>query len=358
MPDPGIPNTALGIGAVVKVPTDAGLTPDADRLPAAGPAGREEHMAMSGAGRARGAGLALGLLVAAAGVARAQGFMVLALRADTAEQQQRYGDAARLYERAYGESGFEPLVLALAAADFAKAGATDSAFIDLNRAVDEGYLDPGYFTRDSDTFVLHGDPRWAPLEAKLSAKRAALDSGLMKELLALADSDQAARQGMGAVITRYGRASPQADSVLRALDASDAPRLARIQAIVTEHGWPGRSLVGDPAAHAAWVLVQHAPLDYQKQVLPLLLAAVSHDDARAGDGALLQDRVLVGERKAQLYGTQTHWSATPGPPVLEPISDEACVDVRRRSVGLEPLADYLRSLGIQYFGPPGVCTKH
>ncbi len=309
-----------------------------------------------GSGRAVGA--AIVLLVAAVGVARAQGFMALALRADTAEQQLRYADAARLYERAYGISGFQPLLLALAAADFARASAIDSAFIDLNRAVDEGFLDPGFFTRDSDTFVLHGDPRWPPLEAKLLAKRTALDSGVMRELLALADSDQAARQGVGVAITRYGRASPQADSVLRALAASDAPRLERIKAIVAEHGWPGRRLVGDAAAHAAWLLVQHAPLDYQKQVLPLLLAAVSQDDARAGDGALLQDRVLVGEGKPQLYGTQTHWSATPGPPVLELISNEVCVDVRRRSVGLGPLEDDLRSLGVQYAGPPGVCRQH
>jgi Family of unknown function (DUF6624) len=315
-------------------------------------------MARGSGGSRRAVGAALALLVAAVGVARAQGLMALALRADTAEQQHRYGDAARLYERAYGESGFQPLLLALAAADFAQAGATDSAFIDLNRAVDEGYLDPGFFARDSATFVLHGDPRWAPLAAKLSARRAALDSGLMRELLVLADSDQAARQGVGEVVRRYGRASPQADSVTAALAASDAPRLERIKAIVAERGWPGRRLVGDDAAHAAWLLVQHAPLDYQKQVLPLLLAAVGRDDARAGDGALLQDRVLVGEGKPQLYGTQTHFPATPGPPVLEPISNEACVDVRRQSVGLEPLRDYLRGLGVPYFGSPGRCTQH
>jgi Family of unknown function (DUF6624) len=315
-------------------------------------------MTRGSGGSWRAVGAAVVLVVAAVGVARAQGFMALALRADTAEQQHRYADAARLYERAYGESGFQPLLLALAAADFARAGATDSAFIDLNRAVDEGYLDPGFFTRDSATFVLHGDPRWAPLEAKLGARRAALDSSLMRELLALADSDQAARQGVGEVVQRYGRASPQADSVLRALAASDAPRLLRIKAIVAEHGWPGRRLVGDDAAHAAWLLVQHAPLDYQEQVLPLLLAAVSRDDARAGDGALLQDRVLVGEGKPQLYGTQTHFPATPGPPVLESIANEACVDVRRQAVGLEPLRDYLRGLGVPYFGSPGRCTQH
>jgi Family of unknown function (DUF6624) len=71
--------------------------------------------------------------------------------------------------------------------------------------------------------------------------------------------------------------------------------------------------------------------------------------------ALLQDRVLVGEGKPQIYGTQLRWSATPGPPVLDSIADEACVDVRRAAVGLDPLAVYLKMLGVSYDGPPGVC---
>ena len=297
------------------------------------------------------------LLVAAAGGASAQGLAVLAARADTAEQQQRFGDAAKIYEAAYAQSGFQPLMLALAAGDAARAGLADSAFRDLNRAVDEGFLDDGYFTRDSDTFVLHRDARWPALEAKLLARRAALDSGLRQELLTLADQDQASRQGVGEFMQRHGSSSREGDSALRALAAADAPRLERIKAIVAAHGWPGRRLVADDGAHAAWLLVQHAPFAYQQQVLPLLLAALRADDARAGDVALLQDRVLVGEGKPQLYGSQARYPVHPGPPVLDSIADEACVDVRRASVGLGPLAEYLQTLGVTYVGPPGVCRR-
>ena len=294
-------------------------------------------------------------LAGPAGTASAQGLVTLAMRADTAEQQHRFGDAARLYEAAYAVSGFDPVLLALAAADAARAGSFDLAFRDLNRAVAEGYLDEGYFTRDSDTFVLHRDRRWAALATRLRERRAALDSSLRRELLTLADQDQQSRQGLNDVVVRYGRASPQADSVFRALAAADAPRLARIKAIVAARGWPGRRLVGDDGAHAAWLLVQHAPFEDQRQILPLLLDAVGRDDARAGDGALLEDRVLVGEGRPQRYGTQTRYADRPGAPVLDSIADEPCVDVRRASVGLGPLAVYLQSLGVEYAGPPGEC---
>ncbi|HTT68218.1 MAG TPA: DUF6624 domain-containing protein [Gemmatimonadales bacterium] len=282
---------------------------------------------------------------------------LLTMRADSAEQQHRFAGAAGLYEQAFAVSGFQPLFLALAAADAAQAGDSNRAFRDLGRAVDEGFLDPGYFTRDSATFVLHRDGRWPALEARLRARRTSLDSTLMAELIALADSDQLARQSLNDVVVRYGRSSPQGDSVFRALDASDAPRYAQIRAIIAARGWPGRRLVGDEAAHDAWLLVQHAPPEFQKQVLPLLLAAVRKDDARAGDGALLEDRVLVAEGKPQLYGTQTRYSDRPGPPALDSIANEPCVDVRRREVGLEPLAIYLQSLGVEYAGPPGVCRR-
>ncbi len=297
------------------------------------------------------------LVAAASSAASAQGLVALAMRADTAEEQHRFADAARLYEEAYAVSGFDPVLLALAAADAARAGRYDAAFRDLNHAVDEGYLDEGYFTRDSDTFVLHRDRRWPALEAKLRERRAAIDSALRRELLTLADQDQRSRQGVNDVVVRYGRMSPQADSAFRALAAADAPRLARIKAIVGERGWPGRRLVGDDGAHAAWLLVQHAPFADQRQVLPLLLAAVRRDDARAGDGALLEDRVLVGEGRPQLYGTQARYADHPGAPILDSIADEPCVDVRRASVGLGPLAVYLEALGVKYAGPPGLCRR-
>jgi len=297
------------------------------------------------------------LLATGAVTAEAQGLMATFASADTAAHQRRFGDAARLYERAYGESGFDPLCMALAAGAAARSGQIDVAFHDLNRAIDEGFLDAQYFTRDTDTFVLHRDPRWTGLESKLRERRAAVDSSLRHELLMLATQDQQSRIGVGDVYARFGQASPQVDSVNRAMAAADAPRLDRLKAIVATRGWPDRKLVADDGAHAAWLLVQHAPFDYQREVVPLLLAALQRNDVRAGDVALLRDRVLVGEGNAQIYGTQAQSSDKPGPPVLDAIADEACVDARRKSVGLEPLAVYLKSLGIEYKGPPGVCKE-
>ena len=67
---------------------------------------------------------------------------------------------------------------------------------------------------------------------------------------------------------------------------------------------------------------------------------------------MMEDRVLLGEGKKQIYGTQLRSGRdTGGQWVLEPIEDEAGVDARRAAVGLPPLAEYLKAFGLEYKTP-------
>ena len=107
--------------------------------------------------------------------------------------------------------------------------------------------------------------------------------------------------------------------------------------LVATVGWLGRSLVGRSAANAAWCLVQHADHDvaFQKHCLPLIEQAVAAGEAEPDHAAYLYDRIAVAEQRPQRYGTQYGADGKP-----QPIEDEANVDARRASVGLEPLAEY------------------
>jgi hypothetical protein len=61
----------------------------------------------------------------------------------------------------------------------------------------------------------------------------------------------------------------------------DADNLAWLKETVAEVGWPGRSLVGEDGAHAAWLLAQHADRDpaFQRRCLDLLTQAVAGREA-------------------------------------------------------------------------------
>jgi hypothetical protein len=146
--------------------------------------------------------------------------------------------------------------------------------------------------------------------------------------------------------------SPEAEAANRALAAADAPLQARLRAIVSARGWPSRRLVGDDAAHAAWLILQHSDSAYQRKMLPVIRARVLRGDVRAADGALLEDRVRMGQGRKQRYGSALRYTATPGaPPVLYPIEAEECVDQRRARVLLPPLSDYLAMFGVKRVAP-------
>jgi hypothetical protein len=104
-------------------------------------------------------------------------------------------------------------------------------------------------------------------------------------------------------------------------------------------GWPGPRRLGEAAAGAAFLVLQHAISrpDLQRRGLDLMLAAIPRGDASALDAAYLSDRIAVFEGRPQLFGTQLDWfdGALSPAPVAEP--DD--LDTRRASVGLPPIAE-------------------
>ena len=155
----------------------------------------------------------------------------------------------------------------------------------------------------------------------------------VRDLAAMAGSDQLYR----------GRGGELTAEEWRIQTALDTANMARLKEIVDTWGWPGLRFAG-AASQTAFLVLQHADHDSQRRYLPLLREAAARGDVIGSHLALLEDRVRVADGKPQLYGSQL--SGTPLR--FEPIEDEAHVDERRRSVGLEPMADYARRFGLEY----------
>jgi hypothetical protein len=131
----------------------------------------------------------------------------------------------------------------------------------------------------------------------------------------------------------------------------DRKNLQWMKGVVGKHGWPGKSLVGVIGAQNAWLLVQHADADRDFQELCLKqMQALPPGEVEPRHLAYLTDRVLVGRGKKQKYGTQAEFRD--GKAVPSPIDEEAAVDERRKVVGLEPLAEYLKTLEAVYMKHP------
>jgi hypothetical protein len=167
-----------------------------------------------------------------------------------------------------------------------------------------------------------------------------MDPGLREELLRMAAADQDARTRLDCHPRPSKGVSEQELAAAEHLRAVDAANTARMKTIIATRGWPGRRLVGDDGAQAAWLLVQHADHDpaFQRTCLELLGQAVQAGEADARHHAYLTDRVLLAEGNQQRYGTQFLLAGGSWRP--RPLADPDQVDERRRQVGLEPLADY------------------
>lgn len=178
------------------------------------------------------------------------------------------------------------------------------------------------------------------------------EPALRRELLARVETDQAARMALIPLMSGGKALAPDHPALKRLSEADDANR-AWLKKVVEAGGWPGASRVGPDGAHAAWLLVQHADADrpFQKTCLDLLRPAVAAGEADGQDLAYLTDRVLVGEGKPQVYGTQL--KTVDGKLVPSEIGDAAGVDERRKAVGLGPLAEYVRQAGEFYRVGPG-----
>jgi hypothetical protein len=161
-----------------------------------------------------------------------------------------------------------------------------------------------------------------------------MNDELRAELLERAGRDQAARTSLPP--------RPTWQQWQEAVIPLDQANTMRMREIIAEHGWPGHVLVGVDGAHAAWLLVQHAPQDFQEECLPLLEDAVARGDASRRDLAYLMDRVLMYRGEPQIYGTQyrTHSGVTK----LWPIQDPEELDNRRAALGLSPQSEYEASI--------------
>jgi hypothetical protein len=129
------------------------------------------------------------------------------------------------------------------------------------------------------------------------------------------------------------------------MEAVHVRNAAALTEIIKQHGWPGRSLVGEEGARAAWLVLQHAigKPSLQRRGLELLRQAAGRREIPLQQVAYLEDRICFFEGRPQVYGTQFDWDET-GELNPHPVEDVAGVDERRRSVGLGPLEDAVRRM--------------
>lgn len=167
---------------------------------------------------------------------------------------------------------------------------------------------------------------------------------LQKQLLDMEIKDQQIRNEL--VKSGWKNASKELLEQLHQIDQSNTDRL---KDIIKEHSWLTKQLVGVEGVGAAFLIIQHSPdTAFKEEMLPYLEQSYLRNEGISGQQlALLTDRILIAQGKAQIYGTQADLSE--GQVVFSPIEDEANVDKRRKKMNMPPL-EFYRKLVEEMYG--------
>lgn len=165
---------------------------------------------------------------------------------------------------------------------------------------------------------------------------------LSQELVAMAKNDLSVREALvvDGSLGNYGY-HPRMEDVHK----SNAARLA---AIIEQYGWPGKSLVGEEGAWAAWLIAQHSIGNppFMRHCLSLLKQAAANNEVIPWHAAMLEDRIRMYEGKPQIYGTQFQPNKN-GELVPYTIENPESVNGRRLAVGLNTIEERTAELRAQ-----------
>ncbi|ROI03513.1 hypothetical protein EGI16_11105 [Chryseobacterium sp. G0240] len=139
-----------------------------------------------------------------------------------------------------------------------------------------------------------------------------MNEALKKELNEIMKIDQGYRMLFDSEITQEKR-----DQLLKDLNIDkeefkkkswqlvaehDSLNMQKIENIIAQYGYPGKTLVGEPANQAAWYVIQHS--NKIGKYLPLIKEAGMKKEIPFTWVATMEDRYLMYENKEQIYGTQ------------------------------------------------------
>jgi hypothetical protein len=291
-------------------------------------------------------------------VAQPKKYFTCIERGDSLYKAGQFLQSAQMYSAAFisfrGKS--LPNDLYNAARSWAMASQPDSAFIHLERLVYKARYS-AYFRLNAevDFNSLHNSIRWQNLmdtvkaiheanEIKIAERKKLSEKLYEPELANQLDSiykaDQFYRKQLSETEKRYGNNSEEMKRLWTEIKFHDSINLIKVAHILDTRGWLGPEVVHS-GSNTLFLVIQHSNLNAQLKYLPMMREAVKNKKLEGSSLAMLEDRILLGQGKKQIYGTQISRDPVTGKRYVGPLVDPDNVDKRREEVGLCPIADYI-----------------
>lgn len=194
-----------------------------------------------------------------------------------------------------------------------------------------------------------GLQRIAPVQAAIDAE-VARQAGLPpprndgERLDRMGAMDQAGRRALtGIDLNDLPEPERQAanDAMWAPVSAMDARLTAKLLRMVPPKGWFLKSVYGEQASGAAFLIIQHSEIEHWRRFVPILEPLVALGEVEGQEYGLMYDRLAINENRLQRYGTQTaciggRWAIDSAS-----LEDPENADARREAMGFrQTLAEY------------------
>jgi len=143
--------------------------------------------------------------------------------------------------------------------------------------------------------------------------------------------------------------------LMNTMQKVDSSNMTRIEQILNQYNYPGKSLVGTPTNEAAFYVIQHSQnID---KYLPVIKEAADKKELPFKLYAMMLDRSLMDNGKEQIYGTQGIGFQITNPQtgkkeskmIIWPIKNSTTVNKKRKKAGFDQtVEDNAKRLGIDY----------
>lgn len=176
--------------------------------------------------------------------------------------------------------------------------------------------------------------------ARIETTSPALDKKLKEELLKMSQKE---RELLLEVVDKDLKKQSDRDK-LRKLYEKNTTRLCEI---IKTGGWPTTALVDREGVFSAFQILKNGgTFELQRDLLPVIVAAIKKDPYQKPEFAGLYDRLRVSGGMKQLFGTQAVIAG--GFLILYPIEDEPNLNDRRKEYGLTEMELHIRDLERTY----------
>lgn len=146
---------------------------------------------------------------------------------------------------------------------------------------------------------------------------------------------------------KYGQYSAEMEYFWKVVEEQDERIEIEFINILEKYGWLGMNQVGRLANGALFSIIQHSSIATKEKYAPLMKESVLKNQSQPMHYARLIDRILVNDKKPQIYGSQTTKDEN-GNTIFFEIEKPKNVNKRRKEIGLPGIESFAKERGIEW----------